>query len=98
MTKTWKKYSGEIKARIAVQAILEQKTINEISLSVWSTSQSSNAMEEAGAKRITRTIFRSQSKEPIGRRRIKGQALSRDRTTESSIGLDQKKVRHCQFR
>jgi transposase-like protein len=42
-----KKYSKELKARIALDAIKGQKTIAGIGIRVWSSCQSDQSLEEA---------------------------------------------------
>jgi hypothetical protein len=86
-----KKHSPDFKAKVALEALKGLKTVNQIASETLITSNTGYIVEEATVRSDSKYIChrpRSEAKKPRG---YNGLVISADRSTQSGVGLGEKK-------
>ena len=85
------RYSAEFKAKLALEVVKGERTLNRDRQRRPGSSEPLDAMEEATARKLARCLRRQTGQGKQGARREGSPTLPADRTTQGRTGLDEKK-------
>src|SRR5215471_18585409 len=88
-----RKFSADLKAKIAVEALKGQRTVQEIAAKLQRPSNSSHQLEKATVRFRVGSVLDGTVAIGPARRRIEDGTVCGDRQAEGRVGLASKKVR-----